>query len=62
MGWHSHVMRLVADVNPRRVGMHDIQIQPPVLLLTHAFLPAFPVRLLIPLIDLAAFGPVAIGL
>jgi len=55
-------MRLNANINPRRFGMHHIQIQAPILLLIHGFLLALPLHRLVLLVDLAACGPVAIGL
>jgi hypothetical protein len=55
-------MGLVADINPGRVRMHDIQIQAPILLLIPGLLLALPVHGLVLLVDLAASGPVAIGL
>jgi hypothetical protein len=55
-------MGLIADINPCRVGMHHIQIHAPMLLLITGFLLAPPVHRLVLLVDLAASGPVAIGL
>jgi hypothetical protein len=48
--------------NPRRVGMHHIQIHAPILLVIPGHLLALPVHCLVLLVDLAASGPVAIGL
>jgi hypothetical protein len=44
------------------LGMHDIEIQAPVLLLTVGLLAALPLHPLILLNDLAASSPVATGL
>jgi hypothetical protein len=55
-------MGFIADINPRRVRMHHIQIHAPILLFIHGLLTALPVHRLVLLADLAASGPVAIGL
>src|SRR5215469_11105636 len=60
--WHRYVVGLVTDINPGRVGMHDIEIQAPVWLLTLALLAVLALHRLILLNDLAASSPVAIGL
>ena len=56
-------MRLIPDIDPGRVGMHDSEIQALVLLLTAGLFAALPLHPLILLLDdLAASGPVAMGL
>jgi flagellar biosynthesis protein FliR len=54
-------MRLIANINPRRVGMHHVQTQAPILSFILGLLLALPVYGLVLLVDLAASGLIAIG-
>jgi hypothetical protein len=58
----GHVVGFVANINPRCFRMHNFQIQAPVSGLIHSLLLMLGVHGLMLLPDLAASGPVAIGL